>query len=440
MNKNRTVEATIAILAVILATALMSVIHDTITPQVNIPYTSDLAQSAVFWFGDVSPTNNYADVRMSYNDTRIIGHVAVIDRLLWYAPDPTRTPLTAFDSVSLYLYPGNAVYRFDAQLTWYEERLEWQSSYRDGIETSLPFTTTAVWRGDVPNNDSDDRGYFIQFDIPFSSLGITPSEGDRWKLAVVVHDRDDLQGTHTTDQSWPNGFVEGDTSTWGKLSFGMNQIRTNYDLPVTQTITITSSQDAMVGGSSVCGEGLDFWSEWGNTNYNSEYFANVQNQVDIADWPCFSKYYLSFPVEIPEDTVIRSAKIQLYLFGNAGIGYDPPAFRSFIQVFGTSPEWEETTITWNNAPLARQNYGGVWVYPLDEYPGPQGVLYEWNVTTAVMSGETSFVFYSGDLPQHSGRYFWGSEFYLESARPKLVIEVGERGMYRAYFPVGFSGQ
>jgi len=25
--------------------------------------------------------------------------------------------------------------------------------------------------------------------------------------------------------------------------------------------------------------------------------VNVQNQSDISDWPCFSKYYVTFPLD-----------------------------------------------------------------------------------------------------------------------------------------------
>lgn len=373
---------------------------------------------------------NYADVRIRYTADGVFVHVAVIDRLLWYSPTPTTEQLTAYDAVSLYFHDGHHAYQFDAQMTWWEpDRSDWQASYVDGVQTSVPFTTTDVWRGDEPNNDTDDRGYFIQFTIPFS-----PTAGDEWQAAVIVHDRDDEQGTPIPNQYWPVGMALDDTSTWGTLRFVSPVTHTAVIGDTRQSIA-TAVMDGMVGGSSVCGQGIGFWGEWGDTNYDGVHFANVQNQIDIADWPCFSRYYVMFPgINLEDGQFIVSAVIHLHQFGNGGQGWQPPPQPSFIQVMATAVNWHSDTITWNNAPPALENYSGVWVYPLDDYPEPPGVLYEWDVTTAVNLGYTSFVFYSSDLPQHSGRYFWATSFYLEDARPKLVVYRGDIDG-RVYLPM-----
>jgi hypothetical protein len=77
---------------------------------------------------------------------------------------------------------------------------------------------------------------------------------------------------------------------------------------------------------------------------------NIQNQIDVADWPCFSKYYIIFPLDnIPAGKAIISAKLTLYQFGNAGDLNDPdPRNRphaSLIQVLNVAEEWDEMTIS-----------------------------------------------------------------------------------------------
>jgi hypothetical protein len=39
-------------------------------------------ETAIFWFGEVKPTDDYSDVRMGYTDEELFVHVAIYDRLL----------------------------------------------------------------------------------------------------------------------------------------------------------------------------------------------------------------------------------------------------------------------------------------------------------------------------------------------------------------------
>ena len=74
--------------------------------RVNVPYvngTIPMTVASVFWLGHVTPSDNYADVRMAYNDTELYVHVAVMDRRLWYDPAHSINTLTNWDSVTLYL-------------------------------------------------------------------------------------------------------------------------------------------------------------------------------------------------------------------------------------------------------------------------------------------------------------------------------------------------
>jgi hypothetical protein len=97
--------------------------------------------------------------------------------------------------------------------------------------------------------------------------------------------------------------------------------------------------------------------QWGGTNeafYNSARGRfNVQNQEDISDWPCFSKYYVTFPLTgVPARKVIISSTLTLYQIGTAGEGWTPSPQPSYIQVLTADQDWNENTLTWNNAPLA----------------------------------------------------------------------------------------
>jgi hypothetical protein len=113
----------------------------------------------------------------------------------------------------------------------------------------------------------------------------------------------------------------------------------------------------------------DFFDGWGDANYAGYEQVNVLNQSDVADWPCFSKFYLTFPLDpIPPGVEILSATLRLHLFGNSGQGWEPPPQPSLIQALTVREDWDESTLTWNNAPLAFENFAATWVYPVEEFP------------------------------------------------------------------------
>ncbi len=423
--------------------------------RVNAPFfdgSIPFGESAIFWFGKVSPSSNYADVRVAYTQNELFVYLAVFDRLLWYDPNHTAGDLTKWDSTSLYLSlngntgsaPSQNAYRFDAQLNWWETpRSAWQAALHGTGTTwaaaSIPFTTVAGWRGNAPNDMTDDRGWTMTYHIPFTSLGLSsaPAQNTVWGLGIVLHDRDSQAGPPGPDESWPETFQSDNPSTWGQLGFGLP----NYTPPPAinqQNITIRNKlngivvKDSMVGGGSTCGGALqDFWNTWGNTNYAGTPDFNIQNQSDIADWPCYSKYYVTFPItSIPQEKVIVSASLTLHEFGNSG---NPgQATPSWIQVITTDKDWEEATLTWNNAPLASENFGGAWVNPVGSFPGWPGVPYAWDVSRALANAYAEgqplrLVLYSADSDYHSGKYFVSSDTgdWNAVARPTLQVTVGD---------------
>jgi hypothetical protein len=373
---------------------------------------------------------------------------------LWLDEAATRTPasLEAWDAVSLFLDASDAAsgppsassYRFVGELNSWRPRTDYQAAFvgSSGSWSVSPaaFTTEATWRGDAVNNSGADRGWFITFHIPFASLGLSgpPAAGTSWKLAVQVHDRDSIGQAAVSDKFWPESFARDQPGTWGQLSFGLPPDEALPTPPAAETVTIRHGlngavvTDAMVGGGSTCAEGVDFFNQWGSVNYAHSSTLVVQNQGDVADWPCFSKFYIDFPLSsLPAGKLVVSAALTVYQFG----GSDPTqAFRSLAQVSTVNEAWNENTVTWNTAPLAAENVSQTWVdvIPSPGLPWP-GAARVWSLSNAVreayLAGQSvlHLVIYEADGAYHSGKYFSSSDTgdWNAVGRPTLDVTLGE---------------
>jgi len=411
---------------------------DKVERRVNIPYLGarppvEFFEPAVFWFGQVTPTINNADVRLWYYDNYIKIVVHIIDRRLWYDRNPSPATMEEWDTVTLLLnqdgnhgsFPAPSAYRFVAQLKWGEDE-DYKIAYRGNgsawAETPIPFTAESEWRGGGPNdNDRDDKGWQATFVIPFASLGLPnkPAKGTKWGLSVVVHDRDDAGGSPViADQIWPESADSKAPATWGVMNFGIPGYSRPAALPkgsatIRQGLNGVNVLDGHVGGHTTCGQDLDHWTEWGEKNYAGYTQVNIQNQWDISDYPCFSKYFVTFPLDaVPAGKTILDASLSMYMFGNAGGGEWGMPPDSFIQVATIAKDWDEQTLNWNNAPRALENYGGTWVQPGQIAPGPR--WYSWDVSRPVaeayQKGEPlRLALYSADGERHSGKYFRASD-------------------------------
>lgn len=424
--------------------------------RVNAPYFQGdvrLPETGVFWFGYVDNINNYADVRVGYNDEYLYIRTAVFDRRLWYDDDlnlnPNPSALPTTDAVILYLdvnqqggsAPTANDYKFVGQLNWWEPRDNYQAGYRGNgtgwTPVPVSFTTTSSWRGNAPRDDGDDRGWNLTYEIPFTSLGLSgpPTPGTVWGLGMLLHDQDDAANTPIDNKIWPEGLSGTQPSTWAELAFGLPEYTPEASISG-GTVTVRHNldgavvTDAQVGGDTVCGEsfGPGYFAGWGSANYAGSPHMNVQNQADVADWPCYSKSYLTFPLDaVPANKIIISATLTLHQFG----GSDPnQAERSLIQAFTIAQNWDEATITWNNAPLALENIAATWVAPTD-FPGWPGIAVEWDVSSAVATAYAAgnplrLALYEADAAYHSGKYFTTSEAedWNEVARPTLRIKWG----------------
>jgi hypothetical protein len=103
-----------------------------------------------------------------------------------------------------------------------------------------------------------------------------------------------------------------------------------------------------------------------------------------------------------------------------------------IQVSTAAGDWDETSLTWNNAPLAAENVGRAWVDWLSDQPPWPGVARSWDVSHAVAEAYASgyplrLVLYSADSARHSGKYFVSSDTgdWNEEGRPTLQVTWGE---------------
>jgi hypothetical protein len=427
---------------------------------VNAPYfnvadvsAERFSEMAIFWFGRVTQTENYADVRAGYNNSDLYLFVTIFDRRLWYDTNPAPADLTNWDAVTLYLdlsgnsggAPATSSYRFVGQLNWWEDpRTPWQTAYRGNgsgwSSFSGFFVTKAGWRGNAPNDDSDeDRGWAMTFRIPFASLGLAgrPADGTVWGMALAVHDRDAQSGAPNADKIWPEAMDGNTPSTWARLRFGLPAYTPP---PSSGSTTATIRQglngavvpDAAVGGTlgNLCpGDSNFIWNQWGNANFAGDTGLNIQNQSDLADWPCFSKYYVTFPLNsVPSGKVVKAATLTLYHWGNSGSLSD--AERSFIQVHSVAEAWSEATLTWNNAPLAFENVSRAWVDPVSDCNWPCAPR-TWDVSYAVARAYAAgqplrLALYSSDSAYHSGKFFTSSdtEDWNENGRPTLQVTWG----------------
>lgn len=424
---------------------------------VNVPSFTDappFLENAVFWLGKVDNTQNYADVRLNYINDGLMVYVHMMDRYLWYDTTPTAPTLTEWDAVTLYLDRANSTanapaatsYRFDVQFGpyhWDNDRAAaYQTAYRGNGSTWQTYSAATVTRSEWQGkgyNGPEARGWFAQIFVPYADIGLNgkPTAGTVWKLGVAVHDRDDAAGADIAAQTWPAGMNALSPATWGKLVFGRAAFTPPTGVTTEGTVTIRHGvngavvPDAHVGGHSVCGDPFapNYFSRWGSANYAGYTQINIQNQWNIEDWPCFSKYYITFPLNtLPANRSIISATLTMYHFGNAGGGQYDPAQASYLQVFEVAQNWAEATITWNNAPPAGQNIGGTWVQPLTQTAPWPGVPVTWDVSLAAARAYQNglplrLALYSADTAMHSGKYFYSSNAD-EAARPKLTVTWG----------------
>lgn len=427
-----------------------------VPPTIHLPHLSNdltVKEHAVFWFGDITPTNNFADVRAAFSDEQLSVFVHVYDRLVYLNDVPTVADIEQWDAVTLNLQlDGNSGSGIDAQSFRFTghpaihgnptgNRAVYQGSGGSWSEVTLDFSFNGGRQTDGVSDQKADKGFWVAFKIPFESLGFSgpPAEGTVWGVGVTVHDRDDGANTAIADRVWPDGMNASVPGSYGRFSFGIPSYTPEPAANV-QTTTIRHGEngnvveDAHVGGDSICGSPYwpdKFYTHWPNANYAGDEQINIQNQFNLGDWPCFSKYLVNFPLDdIPEGKVIVTAELRMYQFGNAGQGWTPGPEDSIIQVLRTRDGFEEATVTWNSAPQVQENVSSALATTIPS--GGAGYFVSWDVSRAVAEAHAAndplnFALYSADNKLHSGKYFVSSDGANSHAerRPTLFVEWGD---------------
>jgi hypothetical protein len=100
-----------------------------------------------------------------------------------------------------------------------------------------------------------------------------------------------------------------------------------------------------------------------------------------------------------------------------------------VQLFTVADDWSEAALTWNNAPMARENVATTWVEVITTFPGWPGVSNLWDATQAVAEAyaagkPANLALYSADTAYHSGKYLVSSDTgdWNAQGRPTLIVE------------------
>ena len=420
--------------------------------RINIPYFQNSAvpfnQTSIFWFGSVSSSDNYVDVRMGYNNNELYVDLHIVDRYLWYDPNAKAPNLTKGDTATVYLSttqngsnaPDQNAYKFVAQVDWFQPRTHYQQAYRGNgstwVASPVAFSAVSGWRG-TGFNGKEDSGWTMTYHIPFSSLGRagSPAQGTPWKLGVKVHNQDNASDTPLSLKWWPETENDMVPSSWGALVFGLStyqapQTTNNTTYMVRNGLNNQVVTDGMVGGSLGCyNKGLNRWTGLGGQSYSGATRINIQNEWDISDWNCFSKFYISFPLTaLPAGKGIVSARVTLHEYG--GSGTKGKAVPSLIQVASVNEGWNPATLAWNNAPLVKENISRTVVNTVSN-PTPYGQPYSWDVSKALADAYAArqplrLVFYSSDSAYNTGKYFFTSAIasWNANSRPTLQATLG----------------
>lgn len=416
--------------------------------HINIPKTTNPREMAIFWLGQIDQSNNYADVRMSYDDDQLRLKVSTVDRQLWYNPVLTETDIADWDGLTLYLSQNESLtvtdksYRFTAQINNGEDRNSYQAvaqgQANSWLSSTVTFTTKSNYWGNVLNDATDDWGWELDFTIPFTNLGLSgpPADGTTWRLGLTLNDRDSLSDTLRVN--WPASFSNTVPISWGEIVF--NRPAYTPEVPtdtlsvvlrhgLTTTLDLTSTimvTDAMVGGGLDCGANSDPWTEWGTTNYSGTTEINVQNEQNLSRRPCFSKYYLSFPLNsLPQNKVVITGLLNLVQTGNATSTGD-----SYLQILTVADDWDEGTINWNNAPQAVENIVTAKVVPTSASDPPAETrVFDISraVSEAYANNESALrlVIYTAEL-EFRNKHFATSDHPNPGSRPSLRLFLGDK--------------
>ncbi|GAB4200888.1 MAG: DNRLRE domain-containing protein [Sandaracinaceae bacterium] len=462
----------------------------------------DWQRVAPFWFGRVGTHDNAIDGRIVWTDEGLLVRAAVYDRQIWDEAGPD-DGLSEWDSLTLLLDldgeddAKGAIdarsLRIDAQARRHGtdratvrrgERGVWVPVGIEPGELSDRRDPDAVLleRGYRGGERDDSRGWHVSFFVGWRALGLTgpPTEGERvLRFAMRAFDRDDASGTRRgAEQTLPLGLAaDAPPSAWGRIELvpaailswaesgaGAGRSATAYtigspDLPfrpgTEREISIREGamlgdvvvtvENAAVGASErLCSDDDDYNFGEGPDSFGGNVgrmYFHVQQQADYADWPCFARAHIRFPLDaVPPGTIVVSARLVMHHKQPTSGGDEGE--RSLIHVVhvgntlrGRDVPWTEDDLAWNDAPLPIENLAGAWgdrtgvtETGWDDLPE-----WRWDVTRAVRralaDGAVSFALQSTDSEYHTGKEFVRSEDFPDwgdpTQRPRLDLVVAD---------------
>jgi hypothetical protein len=339
---------------------------------------------------------------------------------------------------------------------------------------NIPCDSTNSCYIGAANNNTDIRGYIIQATILWSSFGLSsPPHTQTWDYAVTVYDRDDQAGDPAytiPPQSWPSSTISAaDPTTWGQLHLLGETFKTyadsisdpllpgkSYGQTYSQTISnphtlkVYVEDNSSVGGVSpnLCSDGPEHWryfTDWADRTHPDTDKLFIQNQSNLADWPCYSKTYLKFPVSSVSELTgkkIKSAKLSMWMLGNNGSFND---YKMLTHIFTINPQdWQtKASATWNNAPQALENITATWVAQKPAYAtykwkkeDGQIPLYQWDVSKAFADAKSQnqsslyLGMYITGVEMHQGfhlapRDHWTNQYGANYYTPYIEVEYGD---------------
>ncbi len=465
-------------------------------PRLYVPrheFSSDprWQRTTPFWFGTLGSSGVSVECRAAWTSVGLVLRVVSLDRHI-YDEAGADDDWSRWDAVTLLVdtqtdstAPDRTSRRLVVQARRHgTERNRWYVGQGGAwVPAEIPFSplstvqaaSVGLEKGYRGEGRDDSRGWHVVMSLGWEALGIAPpaSSPVTLRVGLIVHDRDDLEGLRVQEARWPTeALSEDDPQSWGLLeliplsfadwdasgasssksgaAYAIGQEPEPFIPGTERTLTLRtgvgdlSVQNASVGASGILCSGDDDYnfgdgpdSFGGETR--REYF-HVQNQADYADWPCFARAYVRFPLNLPPEAAVVSARLVLHHKQPTGGGDEGD--RSLIHAFWTSPLlrggatlWTTGNLTWNSAPLPLENLSGAWGNRTGVMETGWDNLPEWSweVTRAVRfarrEGTISFALFSSDDEYHTGKEFVRSEDFPDwgnpSFRPTLEIVLAD---------------
>ena len=334
---------------------------------------------AFAWFGDITPpANNHVQLRLVGMQEGVLVYGQMI-RQHPAVGEALRLSIGSYTTEAPYIgYVGSAN--------------GWEIGHRCGA--------------------GDCRGWTAETMIPWANLGGRPAPGQQVPFAA----------------EYAGAALAGNLH-WGEA------LAAPSSEPATGVVVVPLLEDTVVGGDSVCGDPdwPTYHPTWGSTpRWGSSPHVLVENQWDVADWPCYNKLLLRADLSaIPYGARVVSATVEIARFGQMGYacGYcvDPATgsnngtMDTVVQIYDYPATWSESTATWDTTRYPGPPLHRILTVPLPD-DGQEGRSYAsnplpefWDVTGPVQAAlargdSTASILAATAAGQyHSGKYYYSTE-------------------------------